>query len=284
MHPMIAELQKWQGRTETLQDDITAAPVRALAATLDRDDPLPVPGTVLPPLWHWLYFLPHHRHSEIGPDGHGKRGGFLPPVPLPRRMWAGGRLQWHAPLRLGDSVQRTSRIESVSHKSGRTGDLVFVGVKHEITNAQGLAISEEHDIVYRAAAQPGDPAPPPATAPHAAVWSREIVLGDLLLFRYSALTFNGHRIHYDRRYVTGVEGYPGLIVHGPLIATLLVDLLRRQVPDAVLRTFNFKAVRPTFDLHPFRVNGRPSADGKTIDLWACDHEGWLTMQATATLN
>lgn len=284
MQAMIAELQKWQGRTETLQDDINAAPVRALAATLDRDDPPPVPGTPLPPLWHWLYFLPHQRQSEIGPDGHGKRGGFLPPVPLPRRMWAGGRLQWHAPLRVGDSVQRISRIESVSHKSGRTGDLVFVGVKHEITNAQGLAISEEHDIVYRAAAQPGDAAPAPVTAPHAAVWSREIVPGDVLLFRYSALTFNSHRIHYDRRYVTSVEGYPGLIVHGPLIATLLVDLLRRQEPDAVLRTFHFKAVRPTFDLHPFRVNGRPSADGKTIDLWACDHEGWLTMQATATLN
>ena len=284
MHPMIAELQKWQGRTETLQDDITAAPLRALAATLDRDDPPPVPGAPLPPLWHWLYFLPHQRQSDIGPDGHGKRGGFLPPVPLPRRMWAGGRLAWHAPLRVGDSVQRTSRIESVSHKSGRTGDLVFVGVKHEITSAQGLTISEEHDIVYRAAAQPGDPAPPPATAPCAAVWSREIVPDDVLLFRYSALTFNGHRIHYDRRYVTQTEGYPGLIVHGPLIATLLVDLLRRQVPDAVLRTFHFKAVRPTFDLHPFRVNGRPSADGKTIDLWACDHEGWLTMQATATLN
>ncbi len=283
MQAMIAELQKWQGRTETLHDDITAAPLRALAATLDRDDPPPVPGTPLPPLWHWLYFLPHQRQSEIGPDGHGKRGGFLPPVPLPRRMWAGGRLAWHAPLRVGDSVQRTSRIESVSHKSGRTGDLVFVGVKHEITNAQGLAISEEHDIVYRAAAQPGDPAPPPATAPHAAVWSREIVPDDVLLFRYSALTFNGHRIHYDRRYVTGVEGYPGLIVHGPLIATLLVDLLRHHAPDAVLRTFHFKAVRPTFDLHPFRVNGRPSADGKTIELWACDHEGWLTMQATATL-
>ena len=280
---MIEELRAWQGRTETLHDQITAAPVRALAATLDRDDAPPVAGTPLPALWHWLYFLPHHRQSEMGPDGHARRGGFLPPVPLPRRMWAGGRLTWHAPLRVGDDVQRTSRIDSVSHKSGRTGDLVFVGVRHEITGPQGLAIAEEHDIVYRAAAQPGDPAPPPSTPSHTAVWSREIVPDDVLLFRYSALTFNGHRIHYDRRYVTQVEGYPGLIVHGPLIATLLADLVRRERPGAQLALFSFKAVRPTFDLHPFRVNGRPSADGKNIDLWATDHEGWLTMQATATL-
>ena len=279
---LLAHLRSWEGRTETLRDDITAAPVRNLAATLDRDDPLPVAGTELPPLWHWLYFLPSARQSELGPDGHPKRGGFLPPVPLPRRMWAGGRFQWHAPLRVGDAVERTSRIVSVTHKAGRTGDLVFVLVRHEIANAQGLAITEEHDIVYRAAAQPGDPVPPPQAAPRDAPWTREIVPDDVLLFRYSALTFNGHRIHYDRKYVTEVEGYPGLVVHGPLIATLLVDLARRQRPDVRVRTFSFKAVRPTFDLHPFRVNGKPAADGQGAQLWAQDHEGWLTMQAEAT--
>jgi 3-methylfumaryl-CoA hydratase len=279
---LLAQLRAWEGRSETLHDEITAAPVRNLSATLDRDDPLPARGTVLPPLWHWLYFLPRHRQSEIGADGHARRGGFLPPVPLPRRMWAGGRLQWHAPLRVGDEVQRTSRIVSVTHKSGRTGDLVFVLVRHEVANAQGLALTEEHDIVYRAAAKPGDPVPPPQAAPADAAWSREIVPDDVLLFRYSALTFNGHRIHYDRKYVTEVEGYPGLVVHGPLIATLLADLARRQRPDATLRTFAFKAVRPTFDLHPFRVCGKPSADGQGAQLWAQDHEGWLTMQAEAT--
>jgi len=279
---LLAQLRTWEGRGETLRDDITAVPVRNLSATLDRDDPFPAAGTELPPLWHWLYFLPGARQGELGPDGHPKRGGFLPPVPLPRRMWAGGRLQWHAALRVGDAVERTSRIASVTHKAGRTGDLVFVLVRHEVRNAQGLALTEEHDIVYRAAPQPGDPAPPPQAAPTDAPWSREIVPDDVLLFRYSALTFNGHRIHYDRRYVTEVEGYPGLVVHGPLIATLLVDLARRQQPDARLRTFSFKAVRPTFDLHPFRVNGKPSADGKGAQLWAQDHEGWLTMQAEAT--
>ena len=282
---LLAHLQTWQGRTETLHDSLSAAPVSGLSATLDRDDPAPQPGTPLPPLWHWLYFLPQVRQSGLGPDGHPERGGFLPPVPLPRRMWAGGRLRWEEgnPLQVGQAVRRVSRIESVTHKAGRTGDLVFVLVKHEVHNDLGLALTEEHDIVYRAAAQPGDPVPAPVAAETGAPWQREIVPDDVLLFRYSALTFNGHRIHYDRRYVTGVEGYPGLIVHGPLIATLLVDLVRRQQPGARFKRFAFKAVRPTFDLNPFAVNGRPEADGKTVRLWANDHEGWLTLQATAEL-
>ena len=281
----LARLQAWQGRTELLADQATAAPVRALAATLDREDPEPLPGTRLPELWHWLYFLPHHRQSEIGPDGHAKRGGFLPPVPLPRRMWAGGRLRWEAdnPLLVGDAVERRSTIASVSHKTGRSGELVFVLVRHEICNAQGLALTEAHDIVYRAAPDPGEAAPSPVSAPKDASFSREIVPDDVLLFRYSALTFNGHRIHYDRRYVTEAEGYPGLIVHGPLIATLLVDLLRREQPQARLSAFEFRAVRPLFDIAPFRLHGRPEADGKTFRLWAEDADGWLAMQATATL-
>ena len=281
----LVHLQAWSGKTETLLDHITASPVRGLSATLDRDDPAPAPGAALPPLWHWLYFLPQHRQSEIGPDGHAKRGGFLPPVPLPRRMWAGGRLRWlqENPLVLGDSVRRVSRIESVSHKAGRTGDLLFVLVKHEVHNAKGLALTEEHDIVYRAAAQPGDPMPAPVAAEKGAAWQREITPDDVMLFRYSALTFNGHRIHYDRKYVTEVEDYPGLIVHGPLIATLLVDLVRRQAPSSFIKRFEFKAVRPVFDLHPFRLNGQLSADGKSVKLWAEDHAGWLAMQATAEL-
>ena len=292
MEPLIdaaalAHLQTWQGKSETTPDSITAAPLRALSATLDRDDVPPAPGTVVPPLWHWLYFLPHARQSEIGPDGHPLRGGFLPPVPLPRRMWAGGRLRWETanPLQMGQSVERVSTIQSVKHKAGRSGELLFVQVEHQFRNASGLALTEEHDIVYRPLAQPGEAAPAPQTPPLAgqATWSRTIVPDDVLLFRYSALTFNGHRIHYDRQYVTQVEGYPGLIVHGPLIATLLVDLVRRSVPGAQLASFAFKAVRPTFDLHAFSVHGTPSADGKTIELWAQDHEGWLTMQATATL-
>ena len=284
---LLSHLQTWQGKSDTLSDFLTAMPVAALSATLDRDDPAPAAGTALPPLWHWLYFLPHARQSEIGPDGHPQRGGFLPPVPLPRRMWAGGRLRWDAtnPLRVGQEVQRTSTIQSIQHKAGRSGELLFVLVQHQLRNAQGLALTEEHDIVYRSAAQPGEAAPAPQKPPlnGQAVWLRSITPDDVLLFRYSALTFNGHRIHYDRKYVTEVEGYPGLIVHGPLIATLLLDLLRRSLPGAQVATFDFRAVRPTFDLHPFSVHGKPSADGKTVELWAQDHEGWLTMQGTATL-
>ncbi|HXD43218.1 MAG TPA: MaoC family dehydratase N-terminal domain-containing protein [Ramlibacter sp.] len=282
----LAHLQGWVGKTETLSDYVTPVPVRALAATLDLPAPDASPGTLLPPLWHWLYFLPVYRQSELGADGHPQRGGFLPPVPLPRRMWAGGRLRWFQdnPVTIGDTVRRVSRIESVTHKAGRTGDLLFVLVRHEVHNARGLAITEEHDIVYRSAAGPNDPQPAPVAAEQGATWQCEIRPDDVLLFRYSALTFNGHRIHYDRRYVTGVEGYPGLVVHGPLIATLLAGLARRHAPGAFVRSFDFKAVRPTFDLHPFRVNAQPSADGKAIRLWAQDHEGWLTMEATAQLD
>ena len=268
----LAHLQSWIGRTETLADDITAAPLRALSATLDRDDALPEPGTVLPPLWHWLYFLPQHRQSELGPDGHARRGGFLPPVPLPRRMWAGGRLQWlpENPLVVGDAVS-ASRVSSRStHKAGRTGDLLFVLVKHEVHNAKGLALTRRaRHRLPRAPPSPATPAPPPQCPPKKApAWQREIVPDPVLLFRYSALTFNGHRIHYDRKYVTEVEGYPGLIVHGPLIATQLVDLVRRNAAGALVKRFNFKAVRPTFDLHPLpspaslEPTARPSSSGR----------------------
>lgn len=273
-------LQSWVGKTENTNDTITAVPARALSATLDRDDAAPVRGATLPPLWHWLYFLPTHAQSEIGIDGHPKRGGFLPPVPLPRRMWAGGRLHWESgnPLVVGDEVHRESCILSVKHKAGRSGDLVFVVVQHTFHNHSGLAITEEQDIVYRAAAQPGDPAPHPVAADKDAPWQRALSPNEVLLFRYSALTLNGHRIHYDRPYATGEEAYPGLVVHGPLIATLLVDLVRRENPQVRVRSFDFKAVRPSFDGLPLRVCGRPASDS-SAKLWAQDHEGWLAMQA-----
>ena len=285
VHTQDIDLRTWIGRSETLRDTLAAAPVRALTATLDHAAVPVAHGMPLPPLWHWLYFLPMHRQSDIGPDGHAKRGGFLPPVPLPRRMWASSQFDFRSPLRVGDEAARTSTIDDVTTKDGRTGKLVFVKVRHEVrcNDAKDPALVEFHDIVYREARRVGDVEPPPQAAPTGAPWRREIVPDDVLLFRYSALTFNGHRIHYDRRYVTEVEGYPGLIVHGPLIATLLIDLLRRQLPDADVATFRFKAVRPTFDLHPFRVNGALQDDGKTVRLWAQDHEDWLTMDATATL-
>jgi 3-methylfumaryl-CoA hydratase len=279
------DLRQWIGRRETVHDVATPTPYAALAATLDREPLRPAAGTELPPLWHWLYFLPLHRQSEIGPDGHPRRGGFLPPVPLPRRMWAGSQFEFHAPLRIGDELARASTIEDVTEKSGRSGALVFVKVRHEVSRRgeAAPALVEFHDIVYRDAPRAGDPAPPPQPAPGPPAWTRTWVPDDVLLFRYSALTFNGHRIHYDRRYVTEVEGYPGLIVHGPLIATLLLDLLRHEMPQARVARYEFRAVRPTFDTHPFAVCGAPQADGKSVRLWAQDHAGALTMSATATL-
>jgi 3-methylfumaryl-CoA hydratase len=277
-----ASLQEWVGRSETRTDTLDARPVALLSATLDRDDPPPRIGGLLPPLWHWLYFLPSYRQSEIGPDGHARRGGFLPPVPLPRRMWAGSRCDWTRPLRIGETVTRISRIVSVAPKRGASGELVFVLVRHEFSTADGPALAEEHDIVYRDLAPTEPSANPAAVAPANATWTRRIVPDDVLLFRYSALTFNAHRIHYDRRYVTEVEGYPGLVVHGPLLATLLVDLLRRNGVGETLRRFEFRARRPLFDTAPFDVCGRPAADG-TVALWAQGADGALAMQATATL-
>ncbi len=283
MTPDTNPWRDWIGRTERRGDLVTPAPLAMLSATLDRDDPEPVAGSEVPPLWHWLYFLPVARQSGIGPDGHPKRGGFLPPVPQPRRMWAGGRLAFEHPLHVGDEITRSSRIADVNVKEGRSGALVFVTVRHEISDARGVALTEEHDIVYRDNPPPGPPPAVPAQpAPADERYSREIVPDPVLLFRYSALTFNGHRIHYDRSYVTGVEGYPGLIVHGPLIATLLVDLVRRQLPGARVRRFRFRAVRPIFDIHRFHVCGREEGDRRHA-LWARDHEGALAMEAHAEL-
>ena len=272
----------WIGRSETLHDSAHPWPLQALAATLDHAS---APAAELPPLWHWLYFLPRHRQSEVGADGHPQRGGFLPPVPLPRRMWAGSQLEFRAPLRIGDALRRTSTIADVSAKSGRSGELVFVKVRHEVFCNGGAeaALVEHQDIVYREAPRAGDAAPVPQRAPAGAAWQREWLPDEVLLFRYSALTFNGHRIHYDQPYATTVEGYPGLVVHGPLIATLLLDLLHRHAPAAQVASFRFRALRPTISGRPMRVNGVPQADGRTVQLWAQDHEGWLTMDATVTL-
>ncbi|MDM0012122.1 MaoC family dehydratase N-terminal domain-containing protein [Variovorax sp. J22P168] len=278
----IDHLRTWIGRTTVVDDVVTGVPIQALTATLDRDDAPAAQGAFLPPCWHWLYFLPIARQSEIGPDGHPKRGGFLPPVPLPRRMWAGSQLEFVAPLKVGQHITRSSRIADVRMKEGRAGPLVFVNVDHEIRADGELAIKERHDIVYRDMPAPGEPAPAGAACPEDAQWTRRVEPDDVLLFRYSALTFNGHRIHYDRKYVTEVEGYPGLIVHGPLIATLLLDLLRTRLPEATVRAFSFRAVKPLFDIAPFTVCGR-QLDAETVRLWARTPEGHLAMEATASL-
>ena len=274
-------LRQWTGRSETLEDLIPAAVVNAMAATLDRDECYRE-GDALPHLWHWLLFWAVSPASALGPDGHPKRGGFLPPVALPRRMWAGGRLHFVAPLPVGSTATRISRIKDVSAKTGSSGRLAFVTVEHEISVGGRLAVREEHDIVYRDHPQPGAVPATPKPAPTDAHWSKIITPDPVLLFRYSALTFNGHRIHYDRSYVTEVEGYPGLIVHGPLIATMLMDLLRRELPEHTVAEFSFRAVSPVFDIDTFSVNGK-LADGGRVQLWAANARGELCFQAEAVL-
>ena len=272
-------LAAWIGRRESLEDTIAVGPVKRLAATLDRDDPPPVAGDPLPAPWHWLYFLPSSRESSLGFDGHDARGGFLPPTKLPRRMWAGGRFAFIQPLRIGEAARRDSEIASVTPKQGRHGPLVFVTVRHIVSGENGPAIEEEHDIVYRDAPQPGTPAPEPIAPTREAVWRRAITPDPVLLFRFSALTFNAHRIHYDRPYVTGEEGYPGLLVHGPLLAVLLFDLLRREAPDRVLAAFDYRAMAPVFDTAPFTVAGAPNDGGASV--WIAGADGGVAMAGEA---
>jgi 3-methylfumaryl-CoA hydratase len=275
----ISHLQQWQGRSESRTESITCQSVECLAATLNLTDIDAVPGAPLPPLWHWTNFTPRTPQHELGVDGHPRLGGFLPPIPLPRRMWAGSRIQWLGTPKIGEQLQKRSIIKSVTHKSGTTGHLVFVIVEHNYSVDNRVILSEEQDLVYRAAPTPNSPQPSPLKAPAKAEWSREVVPDPVLLFRYSALTFNAHRIHYDRPYATAGEGYPGLVVQGPLIATLLADLACRHSGYHQFEQFRFKAIRPTCDLKPFYLHGQPDSDGSGATLWSQDHEGWLTMEA-----
>ncbi|SPB18212.1 acyl-CoA dehydrogenase [Caballeronia novacaledonica] len=269
----------WSATSEST-DHISLTRAEALAATLD-DGARPAAGDPLPELWHWTFFWPITATNGLGTDGHPKKGAFLPDLGLPRRMWAGGRLKFHRSLEIGKAASRDSKITKITEKSGRTGRLGFVTVTHRVTDECGVAIEEEQDIVYREAYAPGTPEPSPTAAPSGGAWQREIVPTETMLFRYSALTFNSHRIHYDRDYAIAEEGYPNLVVHGPLVATLLLDLVRRNTPNLAIKSFSFRAVRPTLLGHAFMVCGEPGVDGKSVELWAKDDEGWLTMRAEA---
>ena len=237
--PDLDHLRQWIGRTQEASDTVTAQLVRALRATLFMEIGEPKPGDPAPFTTHWCLAQPVFPASELGPDGHPMRGGFLPPVPLPRRMWAGGEIEFLDTLRVGDETKRSSRISDVTMKTGSTGVLCFVSVEHLITTPRGLAIRERHDIVYRDISTTPPPAKP--SAPPPAAQQRESHMADpVLLFRYSALTFNGHRIHYDRDYVTKVEGYPGLIFHGPMQAALLVEFAAKLHGGQAPKKFSYR--------------------------------------------
>jgi 3-methylfumaryl-CoA hydratase len=281
--PDIDHLRQWIGRTQEASDVITAQLVKGLRATLFLDIGNPVEGDIAPLTTHWCLAQPVAPMSELGPDGHPARGGFLPPVPLPRRMWAGGRIEFIDPLRVGDTVTRTSNITDVTLKSGSTGTLCFVAVDHTLSTPRGVAIRERHDIVYRDMPAPGSsqkPAPATAKAAPAAQYRESHMADPVLLFRYSALTFNGHRIHYDRDYVTKVEGYPGLIVHGPLQAALLIEFAAKLRGGKAPANFVYRGVSPLFDGSEFSINGNDTATG--LEVWTANAAGQPTMTATAS--
>jgi 3-methylfumaryl-CoA hydratase len=269
-------LAQWIGREQQARDLIDARHARRMQATLDMPPALE-DGDALPPLWHWLYFLDAVPAGALARDGHPARGGFLPPVALPRRMWAGGRVEFHAPIPLGAVAEKTARILAVKPKHGRSGALCFVTVRHETRVGETLCLSEEQDIVYRDDPAPGAPRPAPPAPPEGAVWRESFVPSTSLLFRYSALTFNAHRIHYDRPYALEVEGYPALVFHGPLTATLLIRFGLERLGAAAPRRFAYRGAAPLFDDAPFTLNGRPEGAGAA--LWAETPDGGLAMSA-----
>jgi len=271
-------LRTWIGHRQSADQFIDPFPARALAGLLDRTN-APSSGDALPLPWHWLYFLDTPSRTGTGADGHPLRGGFLPPVPLARRMWAAGRLNVLTPLVIGRSARKISTVRAVDLKEGKSGPLVFVTVGHELHQDGRVCLIEEQNLVYREA--PGAPAPLPAgDAPATAgEWSGEVKPDPALLFRFSALTYNGHRIHYDRDYATREEFYPALVVHGPLLATLLLDLLARERPDAAVTRFEFRALRPAFDTDPICLRGQPEDFGAS--LWTVDSSGAVGMKASA---
>ena len=275
---MSEDFSAWVGRREEFVDVLEPGRTNALRVALGQAEPLALADD-LPLLHHWLYFWDVKAPKRLGPDGHPARGGFLPPTPLPRRMWAGGRLKFLQALKVGEQATKTSTILKIEAKSGKSGKLVFVTVEHRLAGEAGLAVVEEHDIVYRQAAAPGSIKGPAGEgkAP-SAPWRREIFPDPVLLFRYSALTMNGHRIHYDRPYAVDEEAYAGLVVHGPLQATLLVDMAARNL-KAPITGFDFRAMSPAFDGTTLHVCGEPTKTGARV--WT-EQGGTTNMAATVT--
>jgi 3-methylfumaryl-CoA hydratase len=279
----LQDMQDWVGRQQTVEALVTAYQANVLAATLDRDDPPFRDGDALPPGWQVMYIRDVTRLKDSAEDGHPMRGGeFAPPIPLPRRMWAGTKTTYHQPVMVGETIVKTTTIKAITPKTGKTGQLVFIKLTAEIAGASGVAVTEEQDVVYREMAKPGTAPPQPQPAPTDPAWSRVMHPSPVLLFRWSALTMNSHRIHYDRPYVTGVEGYPGLLVQGSFTQVLLLDLFRREMPQATLKTFDVRAVSSLYDNNDFFVEGAPGADGRSASLWTRNHQGGLAMTAQAT--
>lgn len=265
--PAASDFAAYIGRQRTEHDVVAPSQAKAMAALLDRDPERVRAGAPLPEYWHWIYFKPVVRQSRVGKDGHPVRGEFLPPIPLPRRMWAGGRLQFRQPIMIGDEIERRSEILSVEEKSGRSGKLVIVALRHLISNAAGLCVEEQQDLVYCEIPKPDQPSRQQAILPSDVQWKETFVPNAVVLFRFSALTYNGHRIHYDYPYATQVEGYRGLVVHGPLTALLLLEAAKRHMKRAPA-SYDYRAKGPLFNEEPITLAGRNGNGAREIDVWA----------------
>lgn len=271
------ELQNWVGRSVEDEDVITAAPVMNYAATMDWEVPDAKEGDAIPPGAHWFFFHDRTRHSELDTVGLPKRGEFLPPVQLARRMHAGNRLEYLKSLHIGEKVRRKTEIHDITPKTGGTGQLVFVVTRNTISGEDGPALIDDRTIVYREAAKPSDGKRKPAPAPDDAAWERSYQANSIQMFRFSALTFNASRIHYDHKYVTETEGYPGLIVNARLTTSLLMELCLDNNPGRELVEVATKFVRPLYDFAPFTLAGKPNAAGDGATMWVADPEGATAM-------
>jgi len=274
----------WTPTVETVTETLDLTQVRKFANVLDLDETAFEDGTALPPMWHWLFFLHRAPTAQIGPDGHPKRGGFFPPVELQRRMFAGEQVKFHAPLRIGQPATRTGTVTRLDEKEGRSGRLVLASAHYRIEQGGKLCVEDTHDIVFLAGGGPAAPAPGPDsfTAPDGA-WHREVKAEPVILFRFSALCFNSHRIHYDADYAKNEEGYPGLVVHGPLTALLLSEMARTNM-EAPMTEYSFRGRAPIFEPWPFHLVGQPGdakANGGSVELQAVRNDATVAMTATA---
>ena len=272
--------KEWIGKSATDYGFVSAYSANYFSLTLDRKDPPFEEGDLLPPAWHYFYFHELVALAETGVDGHREKGDFMPPLPFPRRMWAGSKMSFESPICIGEKVRKVVTIDDIIVKEGKSGTLCFVTTVEEIFGEDDRRTTiEKRTQVYRDAPQNKDESPPLIPAPAEPLWSRIICPSPVLLFRYSALTMNSHRIHYDRDYVSKVEGYPGLLVHGPLTMTLMLDLFRREKPLAEIKSFDLRAVAPVYDTMDFSVHGAAGKSEGQCKLWAMTGEGGLAMDA-----
>lgn len=276
----LENLKSYIGRSETAADVVTGSAMVKIAAALGLDNPASAKGDPIPPGWYGAFFPPSHRPSQMRADGQAAGHGFLPPVPLPRRRLGGVRMSFSEPLRIGDEITRVSEIADISVDEDASGSMVLLVERNSISNSRGLAVVEERDVIWLSEGRAAAKSAPAPAAPAEAAWRRVVEPNPVLLFRFSAIRFNSHRIHYDRDYVTKVEGLPGLAVQGTLVSQLLIEMCRSELPARKMTYFGYQAVRQLYDTGPFTIAGAPAAGGETA-LWAVAADGTLAMTATA---